>query len=134
MQHHQWMLSIRTCFQFGGLCFSSLTHVRIATEHYVIQQDLYLALWHFRDALILYKRWCFGRTSQGFVFHPPLKYFTKPLASVHPLPQATGGHRGWAQWHTVRVGAFRGAWLAGLHLYQTDGPDAATKWRKASLP
>lgn len=48
--------------------------------------------------------------------------------------QAIGGHGGWTQWHPVRLGAFRGAWLAGLHLHQTDGADAAAKWRETSLP
>lgn len=48
--------------------------------------------------------------------------------------QASGGHRGWAQRHPVRVGAFRGARLAGLHLHPPDGPDAATQRREASLP
>lgn len=46
--------------------------------------------------------------------------------------QATPGHRGWARWHPVRCGAFRGPRLAGLHLHAADGDDAqAERWEAA---
>lgn len=73
-----WIFSLchKNMFSVWRLCFSSLTHVSIATENYVTQQDLYLALWGFWDVLILHKRWCVWRTSQGFVFYP---LWNKPL-------------------------------------------------------
>lgn len=47
--------------------------------------------------------------------------------------QATPGYRGWAQWHPVRCGAFRGPRLAGLHLHAADGDDAQAKWWEAAV-
>lgn len=83
---------------------------------------------------------CLGIVLSTVNLSLPFKYlhlsdfFCLSVLYFHLFVQAIGGHRRWAQWHPVRVCAFGGARLAGLHFYQADGPYAAAKWRKTSFP
>ena len=47
--------------------------------------------------------------------------------------QEAPGYGGWAQWHSVRCGAFWGPRLAGLHLYTADGDDTQKERGEAAV-
>ena len=93
----------------------------------------------FRDLLLIPHKSTINILSSLTPLHLPLwpylLYFAWLLFPFgRPGGQASGGHRRWAERHPVRVGAFGGARLAGLHLHPPDGPDATAQRRETSLP